>query len=211
MKYLTRILSAAMLAAVFAATALAQRPRPVEHPQPQPQQDAQQPDYSRPAPPPPPRVVPAKYMGGYGGLRQKREGMLAFDDRNKRLVFLDKQEREVLSIAFEAVEVTFADSETRRLMGEGTRDVVLGTAGPFGLPGLLFKKKFLYLTIQFEDPDTALKGVTQFKLKDRETIDSVAHALAQKAGLLQRGQIYVRKKNKAATTEPASAEKPTNP
>jgi hypothetical protein len=201
-------LSAALLAALFATSAAAQRPRPVEQPQPQEQE---QPDYSRPAPPPPPRVVPAKYMGGYGGLRQKREGMLAFDERNKRLVFLDKQEREVLSIAYEAVEVAFADSETRRLMGEGTRDVVLGTAGPLGLPGLLFKKKFLYLTIQFEDPDTALKGVTQFKLNDRETIDSVAHALAQKAGLLQRGQIYVRKKNKPATTEPASAEKPSNP
>lgn len=208
MKYLTRVLSAALLAAFFATSAAAQRPRPVEQPQPQEQE---QPDYSRPAPPPPPRVVPAKYMGGYGGLRQKREGMLAFDERNKRLVFLDKQEREVLSIAYEAVEVAFADSETRRLMGEGTRDVVLGTAGPLGLPGLLFKKKFLYLTIQFEDPDTALKGVTQFKMKDRETIDSVAHALAQKAGLLQRGQIYVRKKNKTATTEPASAEKPSNP
>lgn len=198
-----------MLAALFATSASAQRPRPIE--QPQPQEQEQEPTFNRAAPPPPPRVVPAKYMGGYGGLRQKREGMLAFDERNKRLVFLDKQEREVLSIAYEAVEVAFADSETRRLMGEGTRDVVLGTAGPFGLPGLLFKKKFLYLTIQFEDPDTALKGVTQFKLKDRETIDSVAHALAQKAGLLQRGQLYVRKKNKEATTQPASAEKPSNP
>lgn len=209
MKYLTRVLSAALLAALFAASASAQRPRPIE--QPQPQQQEQEPNFNRAAPPAPPRVVPAKYMGGYGGLRQKREGMLAFDERNKRLVFLDKQEREVLSIAYEAVEVAFADSETRRLMGEGTRDVLLGTAGPLGLPGLLFKKKFLYLTIQFEDPDTALKGVTQFKMKDRETIDSVAHALAQKAGLLQRGQLYVRKKNKAATTEPASAEKPSNP
>lgn len=206
MKYLTRVLSTALLASLFAASASAQRPRAIEQPQPQ-----EEPTFNRPAPPPPPRVVPAKYMGGYGGLRQKREGMLAFDERNKRLVFLDKQEREVLSIAYEAVEVAFADSETRRLMGEGTRDVVLGTAGPLGLPGLLFKKKFLYLTIQFEDPDTALSGVTQFKLKDRETIDSVAYALAQKAGLLQRGQLYVRKKNKAATTEPASAGKPSNP
>jgi len=205
MNNLRKVLTAAALLALAAPAALAQRPRAIEN-------SAEEPiPASRPAPPPPPRVVKAKYMGGYGGIRQKREGLIAFDDRNQRLIFLDKDEREVLSIAYEAIDVTFPDSETRQLMGEGTKDVMFGTLGPLALPGLLFKKKFQYLTIQFEDRDTELKGVTQFKLENREIIESVAHALAQKAGLLQRGQMYLRKKNKAATTESTSAEKKTTP
>ena len=206
MRNSNRILTAALLLAVAAPAALAQRPRAVES-------SAEEPVVatSRPAPPAPPKVVKAKYMGGYGGIRQKREGLLAFDDRNQRLIFLDKDEREVLSIAYEAIDVTFPDSETRQLMGQGTKDVMFGTLGPLALPGLLFKKNFQYLTIQFEDRDTELKGVTQFKLENRDITESVTHALAQKAGLVQRGQMYLRKKNKTATTEPASAEKKTTP
>jgi hypothetical protein len=147
-------------------------------------------------------------MGGFAGLRQKQEGMLLFDDRNQRLVFRDKNEKEIISIAYEAVMVAFADSETRRRMGNGTQAVVLGTAGILGAPAMLFKKKFQYLTIEFEDPDTYLKGTTQFKLANREIIDSVAYALAQKAGLSQQGGFYVRRRG---TTTPASAEKDSNP
>ena len=205
MRNSNRILTAALLLAVAAPAALAQRPRAVES-------SAEEPVVatSRPAPPAPPKVVKAKYMGGYGGIRQKREGLLAFDDRNQRLIFLDKDEREVLSIAYEAIDVTFPDSETRQLMGQGTKDVMFGTLGPLALPGLLFKKNFQYLTIQFEDRDTELKGVTQFKLENRDITESVTHALAQKAGLVQRGQIYLRKKDRKAT-ESTSAEKTTSP
>jgi hypothetical protein len=187
-------------------------PKPVPPPQEQ-QTEAAAPDGQKvpkvvaPAPPAPPKVVPAKYMGGFAGYRKKQEGMLTFDDRNQRIVFRDKNEKEVISISYDAVMVAFADHETRRLMGDGTKSVVLGTAGIFGLPGLLFKKKFEYLTIQFEDPETYLKGVTQFKLKDQEIIASVAYALAQRAGLVQQGQIYTRRR----VSEPASAEKTANP
>jgi hypothetical protein len=140
-------------------------------------------------------------MGGYFGLKQKQEGSLSFDDRNQRLVFRDKQEREVISIPFDAVVATFADSEERRAMGDGTRQVVMGTAGVLGLPALLFKKKFEYLTIQYKDPDTEVDGTIQFKMKDRELVSSMAHTLAQKAGLQQRGQIYIRRKDTATTSE----------
>ena len=49
--------------------------------------------------------------------------------------------------------------------------------------------------------------MTQFKLKDQDIIESVAYALAQRAGLVQQGQMYVRRR----TMEPASAEKTSNP
>lgn len=220
MKFVSKSLPLLLLAAVVSPGAVfAQRarqmgdtPKPVPPPQQQQtEQDAVEgksvPKVVAPTPPAPPKVVPAKYMGGFAGYRKKQEGMLTFDDRNQRLVFRDKNEKEVISISYDAVMVAFADHETRRLMGDGTRSVVLGTAGVLGLPGLLFKKKFEYLTIQFEDPETYLKGVTQFKLKDQEIIDSVAYALAQRAGLVQQGAIYTRRR----VDVPASAEKTSNP
>ena len=220
MKFVRKALPLMLLACALASLpALAQRqrqvgdsPRPV--PTPAEQQEAQTAQDSAPkvrtaAPPAPPKVVPAKYMGGFAGLRKKQEGMLTFDDRNRRLVFRDKNEKEIISISYDAVNVTFADMETRRAMGNGTQSVVLGTAGPLGLPGLLFKKKFQYLTIEFEDPETYLKGTTQFKLANREIIDSVAYALAQRAGLAQQGEVYVRRRG--VSTTPASAEKTSNP
>ena len=220
MKFVSKSLSLLLLAgAVSPGAVFAQRarqtgdaPKPVPPPQ---QQQTEQgaadgksvPKVVAPTPPAPPKVVPAKYMGGFAGYRKKQEGMLTFDDRNQRLVFRDKSEKEVISISYDAVMVAFADHETRRLMGSGTQSVVLGTAGILGLPGLLFKKKFEYLTIQFEDPETYLKGVTQFKLKNKEIIDSVAYALAQRAGLVQQGAIYTRRR----VNQPASAEKTSNP
>jgi hypothetical protein len=49
--------------------------------------------------------------------------------------------------------------------------------------------------------------VTQFKLKDKDIIDSMAYALAQRAGLVQQGAIYTRRR----VNEPASAVKTSNP
>jgi hypothetical protein len=217
MKFVRKSLSLLALAAVVSpGAALAQRarqmgdaPKPVPAAQQQqteaPAQEGQKtPKVVVPTPPAPPKVVPAKYMGGFAGYRKKQEGMLTFDDRNQRLVFRDKNEKEVISISYDAIMVAFGDHETRRLMGNGTQSVVLGAGGILALPSLLFKKKFEYLTIQFEDPETYLKGVTQFKLKDQQIIDSMAYALAQRAGLVQQGQIYTRRRV-------ASDEPPSNP
>jgi hypothetical protein len=210
MKNLSRFLSLVVLAGGLSPLAHAQRQRTVSDPTrpvPPPQQEQQQSDQQPaqtanvPVPPAPPRVVPAKYMGGFAGYRQKQEGMLTFDDRNRRLVFRDRNEKEVFSISYDAVMVAFADSETRKLMGNGTQQVVMAGGGILAAPALLFKKKFLYLTVQFEDPDSSLKGTTQFKLADKQIIDSVAYALAQRAGLSQQGEIYVRKRNTASTTQ----------
>ena len=197
MKRLYQILGLSLLLLMVAGTALGQRPRIADDAAKQEEAAAK----PQPTPPPAPKFTKAKYMGGYFGLKQKMEGSLSFDDRNRRLVFRDKQEREVISIPYDAVMATFADSEERRLMGEGTKSVVLGTAGILGLPAMLFKKKFEYLTIQFKDPDTEVAGATQFKLKDKQLVSSMAHTLAEKAELIQRGQIYVRRKDSEAKRE----------
>jgi hypothetical protein len=218
MKSVKKSLSLLVLAAatVSPGAAYAQRTRQVSDPtkpvpppaeQKQAQEGPAAPKVTSPAPPAPPKVIPAKYMGGFANYRKKQEGMLTFDDRNQRLVFRDKNEKELISISYDAVMVAFADRETRRLMGDGTKSVVLGTAGILGLPGLLLKKRFEYLTIQFEDPQTYLKGTTQFKLKNQEIIDSVAYALAQRAGLIQQGAVYTRRR----VMQPASDQQPLNP
>ena len=218
MKKVSKSLFLLMLSSCLVSPALAQRQhtvsdpsKPVPPPQAEQQQQQERPAQTTkvPVPPAPPRVVPAKYMGGFAGYRKKQEGMLTFDDRNRRLVFRDKNEKEIFSISYDAVMVAFADHETRRLMGQGTSQVVLGTAGILGAPGLLFKKKFEYLTIEFEDQDTYLKGTTQFKLANKEVIDSVAYALAQRAGLSQQGEIYARKRNSA--DQSTSTTKTPNP
>src|ERR1044071_6764960 len=147
MKLASKSLSLLLLAAAVSPGAVfAQRtrqmgdaPKPVPPPQQeqteQGAQDGQKiPKVSVPTPPAPPKVVPAKYMGGFAGYRKKQEGMLTFDDRNQRLVFRDKHEKEVISISYDAVMVAFADHETRRLMGSGTQSVVLGAGGIFALP-----------------------------------------------------------------------------
>lgn len=200
------MLGLSLLLLLMAAPTFAQRPR-VADDEPKPEQTANQPEaQAEPTPAPAPKFTKAKYMGGYFGLKQKQEGSLSFDDRNQRLVFRDKQEREVISISYDAVMATFADSEKRQKMGEGTRQVVLGTAGVLGLPALLLKKKFEYLTIQYKDPDTDVDGTTQFKLDNKELVRSMAHTLAQKANLVRRGAIYVRRKDSAKTTESKQAE-----
>ena len=221
MKFASKSLSLLLLAAVLSpGAAYAQRtrqvagdaPKPVPPPQQQQTEQGQAegqkvPKVSAPAPPAPPKVVPAKYMGGFAGYRKKQEGMLTFDDRNQRLVFRDKNEKEVISISYDAVMVAFGDYESRRLLGQGSSSVLLAGTGILGAPALLFKKKFEYLTIQFEDPETYLRGTTQFKLKDKEIIDSMAYALAQKAGLVQQGAIYTRRR----VIQPASDEKSSTP
>lgn len=196
MKKLYNILGPSLLVLLLAASVHAQRPR-VTDDSPQKDETAK----PMPTPPPAPKFAKAKYMGGYYGLKQKQEGSISFDDRNERLVFRDKQEREVLSISYDAVMATFADTEERRAMGDGTKTVVMSTAGVLGLPALLFKKKFEYFTIQYKDPDTGVDGTTQFKMKDRQLVSSMAHTLAEKAGLLQRGQIYVRRKDSSSKSE----------
>jgi hypothetical protein len=198
MKKFYHMMGLTLLLLLVASAAFGQRPRMSDE-TPKPEQDeVAKPE---PTPPPAPKFAKAKYMGGYFGLRQKQEGSISFDDRSQRLVFRDKQEREVLSISYDAVIATFADAEERKLMGAGTQTVVMGTAGILGLPAMLFKKKFQYFTIQYKDPDTGVDGTTQFKMNNKELVRSMAHTLADKAGLAQRGQVYVRRKDSQTKSE----------
>lgn len=146
---------------------------------------------TKPAAAPAPTVVKAKYEGGVLGYRKKQDGTLVFDDTNNRLVFKDKKQNEVLFIPYAAVTQAFADTQSRR---PTAASVVGALPVPYGLnlPALLIKKKYRYLTMQFYDDESHVGGLTSFKMASKEVVQSVVETLATKAGLIPRGEIFVR-------------------
>jgi hypothetical protein len=68
----------------------------------------------------------------------------------------------------------------------------------FGFPLGYIKTKVRYLTLQFSDPDTRVSGSTSFRLENRNLVESALFTLAQKSGLVPRGEVYIRKKDEEA-------------
>jgi hypothetical protein len=182
------------LTLALAPAAAAQRPRAV----------STQPAASTPAPAATaPTTVRAKYEGGMLGYR-KAEGFITFDDVNRRLVFQDKNRREVFPVGYDVMLALWADTKSQTSTASR---VIAGTA-PYGLglPALLFKSKSRYLVIQYSDPDTSAEGVTSFKLESKETLESFLHTLARKANMTSRGDAYVRRREKTpGQAEPANS------
>jgi TonB family protein len=179
MKSFLRVLCVGLVATMMVTSALGQRPRVTSSADP------------TDTPDPAPQTVKVKYEGGVFGYNSKQDGTLTFDDANRRLVFRNKYQKEVFPIPYDAVLSTFADTQAKR----PTAASIISSAVPYGLglPALFIKKKYRYLTLQFQDPDTRVSGVTSFKLENKEILASVVYALATKAGLEQRGEVFVRK------------------
>lgn len=155
-------------------------------------------DVSKATPGPAPQSMKAKYEGGIFGYNKTMEGTLSFDDTNQRLLFRDKQQKERFFIPYNAVASTFADSQKRRPAAASVaRHIPLMGAGLLGL----IKTKVRYLTVQYNDPDTNVAGVTSFRLENKDLVERVVYALANKAGLTPRGEIYVRKKDTAGVVK----------
>jgi hypothetical protein len=149
------------------------------------------------APPLAPQTIKTKYEGGVFGYNKKIDGTITFDDANRRLLFRNKYQQEVFSIPYDAVASAFADTKSKRPIAAD----IASRASIFGLPALLIKKKYRYLTLQYNDPDTKINGVTSFKMENEDILASALYTLAQKAKLTQRGEIYVRKSETATTND----------
>ena len=198
MKRTTVLALAAVTLAAAAASTSAQRQKTV---QTQPTATAQP---NTPKPPPAPASVKAKYEGGMVGYR-KAEGTLNFDDANSRLVFRDKLGRELFGIAYGSVTMAWPDTRS----STSTTGRVLASTVPYGLglPGLLMKNKSRYMNVRYQDPDTGTEGATSFKISDKALLASVLDTLGDKAGLAQRGDAYIRRKDASTTpisTQPGS-------
>ena len=191
-----KLIASMVLAGLLASAVAGQRPRTAD----QPGQDNQS-STRMPAPPAAPQTFKAKYEGGIVGYMKKQDGTLTFDDTNSRLLFRNKQNKEVLFIPYKAIVAAYPDTQSRR----PTAATVVGALPvPYGLnlPAWFIKKKYRYLTLNFEDPDTNVAGLTSFKVANKQLLESVLYTLANKAALTARGEGYIRKKTTAQSTGP---------
>jgi len=194
--FYTRAAALAFAFSFTAAAAHAQRPPAASDPT-QPPAGRQT---AGPKPAPAPASVKAKYEGGFLGHR-KQDGFLSFDDLNRRVVFKNKEQRELFSLSFDALLAAWPDTKSQT----STAGRVLAGTVPYGLglPALLMKDKSRFLVLQYRDPDTGAEGVTSFKIGTKEMVASVLTTLAEKAELTARGDAYVRRRD--ATTTKTSA------
>ncbi|HMS40506.1 MAG TPA: hypothetical protein PKE69_09790 [Pyrinomonadaceae bacterium] len=140
---------------------------------------------------PAPASFAAKYEGGMFGFSKKEEGILKFDDDNSRLVFFGKDGKEKFGIPYKAMLVIFPQSQSV----QSTAGKVVSVVPYAGLLGGFIKEKRRYLIINFDDPGVEAKGLANFRLEDKDLLDSVLLALSQKAELKSRGDAFYRPKS----------------
>lgn len=179
-----RFIAVLLLSLLASIAAFAQRPRTIDA--------SAKTDSSNVAIAPAPQTVKAKYEGGVFGYNKTMNGTLSFDDTNRRLLFRNKQQKEVLFIPYDAVTSAFPDTQKRRPAAATVASHI-----PFyiGLPFGFIKTKVRYLTLQYTDPDSRASGITSFKLENKEILASVLRTLAEKAGMTARGEVYIKKPN----------------
>jgi len=136
-----------------------------------------------------PETFAAKYEGGLFGFGDKIDGSLKFDDANNRLVFLGKEKREMFSIPFESLLVIYPNSTS---VTSTTGSVISHIPLPGAGLASLMKDKKRYLVVQFDDPDADVKGAVNFKLGNKELLESVIQTLGTKAKLTPRGDSFYR-------------------
>lgn len=146
---------------------------------------------------PAPASFSAKYEGGLFGFNDKTEGTLKFDDENGRLVFFGKTQKEMFSIPFESLIVIYPNSDS---VTSTTGNVVSHIPLPGAGLASLIKEKRRYLVLQFDDPDADVKGLVNFKLENKEILDSVIQSLGTKAKMTQRGDAYYRPRTPKSST-----------
>lgn len=168
---------------IAAYAALGQRPRTMA-------QDTPAAATNMPPPAPAPQTVKAKYEGGVFGYNKKMDGTLSFDDVNQRLVFRNEQQKEILFVPYNAVTGAYADTHAV----QPAAATVASHIPYVGLPASLIKTKVRYLALQYDDPDSKAAGVTSFRLENKDILDSVLYALANKSALSRRGDVYIKKK-----------------
>ena len=177
-----RIIFTLLLLGALLTGAFAQRPRTAES----------EPQQKTPAAKPAPRSVKAKYEGGVFGYKKTMEGTLTFDDDNNRLIFKDKTPPKEISIPYDSITSAFADSHKKQ---PAAATVASNVPTIYSLPARFIKTKVRYLTLQYDDPDSHVGGITSFKLENKELLESVLQTLAEKANMTRRGDVYVKKRD----------------
>ena len=173
-----RFIGSLLLLGALLTGAYAQRPRTMEA------------DTSAKTTAPAPTTVKAKYEGGVFGYTKTMEGTLTLDDANEQLLFREKNGDKQINIPYSALTSAFADTQKKQ-----PKAATIAGSVPtiFTMPAQFIKTKVRYLTLQYNDPDSQQSGITSFKLQNLEVVHSVLAALAEKSGMVKRGDIYVKK------------------
>lgn len=171
-----------LLILVVAPMAFGQRARTIND-------DTPQPATNTTPPPAPPQTVKAKYEGGVFGYPKTITGTLTLDDPNNRLLLRDGKKKEVFSIPYGAITGAYGAIHSVRPAAA----TVASHIPLYGIPAGFIKTKVRYLTVQYNDPDSKQSGVTSFRLENQPLLDSVLYAVANKAGLTKRGEVYIKK------------------
>src|SRR5713226_9004008 len=179
----SRTITTLGLLLTMALTVSAQRPRMSND-------DASKPETVTTPPAPAPQTVKAKYEGGVFGYPKKLNGTLTFDDTNQRLLFRNEQQKEILFVPYNALTGAYGDTHSVRPAAA----TVASHVPLYGIPAGFIKTKVRYLTLQYNDPDSKASGVTSFRLENKDLLDAVLNALANKAGLTKRGEVFIKKK-----------------
>jgi hypothetical protein len=156
-----RVFAVLLMSLMISMIALAQRPRTTD--------TSSTAGSSTVAVAPAPQTVKAKYEGGVFGYNQTMTGTLSFDDTNRRLLFRNKEQKEVLFIPYDAVTSAFADTQKRRPAAATVASHIPYIGFPLGF----IKTKVRYLTVQYTDPDSRASGITSFKLDNKQILASV--------------------------------------
>jgi hypothetical protein len=179
-----RLLTGVALVLMMTGAVLPQRPRSMNQDKPDPATNVT-------PPPPAPPTVKAKYEGGVFGHNKKMEGTLNFDETNRRLVFKDSKQKEIFSFPYDVLTGAYADTHSVR---PAAATVAGHIPSIYALPANFIKTKVRYLTLQYNDPDSKVAGVTSFRLENKDILDSVLNTVAGKAGMTRRGEVFVKKK-----------------
>lgn len=194
------VIGAALLGLAMMITVAAQRPRSSVT------ETTVQNSTPRPSPPAAPQSFKAKYEGGVFGYRKVMEGTLTFDDTNSRLLFRDEHQKEIFFIPYASVTQEFADTQARRPRAA----TILGSVPGVYVPNPIgwIKTKVRYVTLQFYDQDSHVNGITSFRVENMALCESVVATLAEKAGLVALGDIFIRPKSATGTNRVEVESKP---
>jgi hypothetical protein len=140
-------------------------------------------------PKPAPQTVETEYQGGIFGYQKKIKGTLTFDDANKRLVFRNKEKKEIIAIPYKSVQVVYASQQSYT----PTAATVAGAIPSiYAIPFRFLRGKHQFLTLEFNDPDSDVRGGTSFRIDSKELTESMVTTLGEKAELKQRGDAFYR-------------------
>lgn len=137
-----------------------------------------------------PNSFAVEYHGGVFGFSKEIDGTLNFDDDGERFVFRNKENKEVFAFPYKSLIVVQPSSRSEQsTAGTVTQNIPLPGAG---ILGGFIKTKKRFLVVQFNDTDSEVSGVVNFKVPNKELLESVIYALGTKAKLKQRGDAFYR-------------------